>query len=343
MNDVAVQPPDDRAALFGETAARRGVAAAIVEKDFWVCFTLHHLFGLSFRPTVLFKGGTSLSKAFRLIDRFSEDIDLALNRAELGFAGEQDPLVLSGKPRKRQLKKLAAACQNTVTEKLEPALRRSFRAVLAQEGWALEPTVKDDGQISLRFQYPQSLSAEDYGGLSYVRPQVVLEIGARFDQEPSVEAKITSYAAEQFPDLFKHPDTTVRALAFERTFWEKATILHAENGRPLEGGIPPAWRQVSRHAYDLVMMDRGDAAERALGRLDLLEAVARHKEALFSAGWANYDKAKPGSLQLVPTGDFARAVERDYGEMRPMLFGTPPSYEEMLGTLEKLENRINGK
>jgi hypothetical protein len=343
VNHVAILPPSERAALFGETAARMGVATRIVEKDFWVCFTLLHLFGLRFRPALLFKGGTSLSKAFHLIDRFSEDIDLALDRTGLGFGGAEDPLVLSGKSRRRQIDKLAAACGSTVRERLEPALRAALGIALGPEGWALECASKEDEQVDLLFRYPQTLPPEDYGALSYVGPHVVMEIGARSDQEPSLKVAITSYAAEQYPDYFRQPEATVRVLASERTFWEKATILHAENGRPVEGDGPRAWTQISRHAYDLFMMERRGVAERALERLDLLEAVARHKRAFFSAAWAGYENAQPGSIRLVPRGEFARAVERDYAAMRPMFFGAPPSFEEIMKTLEELEKRLNGR
>lgn len=345
MDAVATQPAGEREALFGETAARMGVASSVIpEKDFWVCFALHHLFALGFRPSLLFKGGTSLSKAFGLIERFSEDIDLTLNRAELGFAGKSDPLVIHGrKARQRQIEALGAACGRVVHEKLEPALRESLKAVLGPKGWALDPVTRDDGQVDLRFRYPPCLSAADYGGLPYIEPLVRMEIGARSDQEPSQHVAIRSYAARYFPELFRQVDTQVRVLAPERTFWEKATILHAEYSRPApEGGErPPVWRQLSRHAYDIVMMDRHGVAERALSRPDLLAAVARHKDAFFHSGWARYNEAAPGSFHLMPGEELARVLRRDYAEMAPMFMGEPPKFDEILRALGDLEGRIN--
>lgn len=292
----------------------------------------------------MFKGGTSLAKAFGLIERFSEDIDLALDRADLGFSGPDDPLEISGrKARQRQIEALGAAGARAVREELEPALRASIEDTLGREGWTLELVALEDGQVDLRFHYPASLLPEDYGGLSYVRPFVRMEIGARSDQEPSQRVRIRSYVAEQFPDLFSQRDPEVRVLAPERTFWEKATILHAENHRRLAGsGEPPrAWRQLSRHAYDIAMLDRHGVAERALTRRDLLAAVARHKETFFYAAWARYDDATAGSFRLVPGGELARALRRDYADMADMLFGQAPSFDDILRALGELEDRIN--
>jgi len=345
LDAVATQPASERHALFVETAARMGTASSVIaEKDFWVCFVLHRLFSLDFRPRLLFKGGTSLSKAFGLIDRFSEDVDLTLNRAELGFSGPDDPLTISGsKARQRKIEALGEACTRAVRERLEPSLRASLENVLGRQGWTLELVALEDGQVDLHFHYPPSLSPEDYGVLSYVQPVVRMEIGARSDQEPSVQALVRSYAAQHLPDVFSRLEAEVRVLSPERTFWEKATILHAESNRPLGGAgeLPRAWRQLSRHAYDIVMLARRGIAERAVARLDLLAAVARHKDAFFHSAWARYGEAKPGSLRLVPGGQLAGALRRDYSEMSAMLFGQPPSFDEIVGTLGELEQQIN--
>ena len=344
MDVLAAQPRSERQALFVETAARMGASAVVSEKDFWVCFALHHLFAIDFRPALLFKGGTSLSKAFGLIERFSEDIDLTLNRAELGFAGADDPLEISGrKARQRKIEALAERCGRVVHGELEPALRASFERVLGKEGWSLESVPREDGQVDLHFRYPPALEPDDYGGLGYIQPLVRMEIGARSDQEPSVLVSVRCYAADHFPDVFVKPETEVRVLAPERTFWEKATIFHAENHRPATSSPPRAWRQLSRHAYDLVMMDRRGVADRALARLDLLEAVARHKDAFFYTGWANYEAAaSPATLRLAPGEALRSALRRDYADMAPMLFGEVPTFDELLAGLGALEDRVRG-
>ena len=333
-------PPAEREALFSETAAQLGVSSSvIVEKDFWVCFTLKHLFGLDFRPTLLLKGGTSLSKAFGLIQRFSEDIDLTLNRAELGFEGASDPLEIQGtNARRRGIKALAEKCRSVVAGELAPALRASFEGVLGRDGWSLEIVNRDDGQSDLNFHYPPSLTSAEYGGIDYIKPLVRLEIGARSDRDPVQEVEIRSYAAEYFPDYFVTPTVAVRVLSPERTFWEKATILHSENNRPTGRPRPGS---LSRHAYDIVMLERGGIATLALEQPDLLAAVVRHKNAFFGSGWSDYDQAVPGTFQLVPRGEFEAAIRQDYEKMSPMFFDEVPSFDDLLATLEELEARIN--
>jgi len=340
VDTVAVLPPGEREALFSETAAQVGAnSSVIVEKDFWVCFTLYHLFGLDFRPTLLFKGGTSLSKAFGLIKRFSEDIDLTLNRAELGFEGASDPLEIQGtNARRRSIEHLAEKCRAVVQGELAPALRTSFEAVLGRDGWSLEVVPRDDRQLDINFHYPSSLTPDEYGGVEYIKPLVRLEIGARSDQNPARDVKIRSYAAERFPHYFVTPEAEVRVLRPERTFWEKATILHSENNRPADSPRPES---LSRHAYDIVMLEQGGIANNALKDPDLLAAVVRHKTVFFRSGWSKYERAVPGTFQMVPRGGFEVVMRQDYEKMSPMFFGEVPSFDDLLATLGELETRIN--
>ena len=266
MDSVALRSSADREALFTLTAERMGVTSSVIpEKDFWVCWTLSKLFSLESAPPLLFKGGTSLSKAFGLIDRFSEDIDLSLNREDLGFGGEHDPLRMeSRKQRKQQIEALGAACVATVREALYPALRRAFGEVLAAGGASLDLVERGDGQIDLEFRYPQALDREEYAQGTYVHPIVKLEIGARSDHEPTTREMVSSFASELVPEFFEQPGCEVVVLAPERTFWEKATIFHSENHREVEGSeTPRAWNRMSRHAYDLVELDRRGVGARA--------------------------------------------------------------------------------
>ena len=134
MDDIARLPATDRLDLFSASARKRGLTAEIIEKDFWVCWTLKRVFTLPDPPAgLLFKGGTSLSKVFGVIERFSEDVDLSFNRAELGFRGESDPLnATTGKKRKHGLEALTETCQLVIREKLLPQLRTAFSAALGE-------------------------------------------------------------------------------------------------------------------------------------------------------------------------------------------------------------------
>ncbi len=225
-------------------------------------------------------------------------------------------------------------CRETVREKLLPELRRDFTTVLGPSGWSLE--VDSDDPQTLIFAYPQS---DVTGALKYVRPAIRLEMGARSDDWPAVEAEITPYAAEDFPRIFTMPKCTVRTLSAERTFWEKATLLHAACRRP--EGKPSAERH-SRHFYDLYCFSRHELGRQALKRGDLLERVVKHKSFFFASEWANYAAAKPGSLRLVPDAGRLAAMGKDYDEMQAMMFGASPKWSDIIDELKQLKARING-
>ena len=345
MDGVAKLASEEREALFNETAARLGFHPVVAEKDFWVCWTLHHLFSLEGLPTLLFKGGTSLSKAFNLIQRFSEDIDLAMDRADLGFQGGNDPLAIERtNARRRKLKELAAKCQEVAHDSLLPKLEKSLRLVLGEDRrWSLEAENLPDGQIDIRFAYPPSLH-EQYGEIGYIKPSVKIELGARSDQQPSERATFRSYAAQEFPDYFENPDVSALVLSPIRTFWEKATILHSVNHRVLAGERSEALsRELSRHAYDIAKIARSDIGPRAIGDLDILGEVTRHKSVFFSSRKCRYDLAVPGSFRLYPIAELERGLGADYREMSPMFFGETLTFQEILVELRRAEDAINSR
>ena len=343
MDDIARIPVTDRMDLFLATARRLGLTAEIIEKDFWVCWALKRLFTLPDPPAgLLFKGGTSLSKVFGVIERFSEDVDLSFNRAELGFAGESDPLnATTGKKRKHGLEALAETCRKVIREKLLPQLMAVFGEALAEPPsatWGVELAGDDPDGQTLLFRYPTGSRSRSAGEPAYIQPAVRLEIGARSDHWPAVEATVTSYAATEFPDLFKEPACKVHALAAERTFWEKATVLHTWFHAPAEKKFRD--RQ-SRHYYDAVRLYQHHLGKAAIKDTDLLLKVARHKEVFFPAAWARYAEAKPGTLRIVPPAARLPELDQDYRKMQEMIFGEPPAFERLLEVLREIENAIN--
>jgi predicted nucleotidyltransferase component of viral defense system len=194
MDKVALLPASDRAALFGETAAARGLADTIVEKDFWVCWTLKRLFRLQHEdaPTLVFKGGTSLSKAFGAIRRFSEDIDLSFDRADLGYWGERDPEKdgISGKQAAKLIEDLMSDVEKHIGQKLLPALHAAIAQQLGESAgakWSLE--IDSHDRQTVNFHYPTALSQAEYEGMAYISPRVKLEFGARGAPWPT-ETKI---------------------------------------------------------------------------------------------------------------------------------------------------------
>lgn len=336
MDKIATSSITDRQELFQETANRRGIAPAIVEKDFWVCWTLKHVFGLPVAQHLLFKGGTSLSKVFGVIGRFSEDVDLSIHRDHLGFGGDNDPEQIAGKnKRKEAIEGLQTACIINIRDEFLPLLEASFDSVLRHSNdWTLRLDERDPQAIF--FTYPHGLDTD--GLLPYIQPVVKLELGARSDPYPTGDHEIMSYAAEEFPDEFGQSACSVKVLDAERTFWEKATILHAEFHRPADKETPD---RISRHYSDLAQLAGTEIANRALANLGLLDRVAIHKSIYFASSWARYADAKPGTLCLLPSSERRAKLERDYERMRDMFFGDRPTFNQVLSALKNLENRVN--
>jgi predicted nucleotidyltransferase component of viral defense system len=337
MNKFASLSAADRSAILQETAARMGIGSpAIIEKDFWVCWTLGQIFTSPSLPGPLFKGGTSLSKVYGIIARFSEDIDIVLDRHALGFAGEDDPINIGGtNRRKRRLQELAATCSHTVQSSVRQILQERFTHELGAEGWSVEPDVANPDGQSLLFAYPVGLEARLYGAIGYIRPVVRLEFGCRGDVWPAEEREIRPYVAETFPALFTSPDCPVRVLRPDRTFWEKVTLLHALTH---SGKTPPRF---SRHYYDVSRLYRHEVGSRAITDLKLLEQVVKHKTVFFREAAARYDLAKPGSLCISPDPGLERELRRDYRKMQEMFFEEAPLFDQILADIRELEARVN--
>ncbi len=328
MNRFAALPAYQRNELFSLTAQRRSMGSvAVVEKDFWVCWTLKRLFEHpELSKLLIFKGGTSLSKVFGLIDRFSEDIDLVL---DWRVVTDENPLEERSKSK-----------QN----KLNDAVNESARAYIAGDLFSMLKGVledqceievntgeKDLGHI-VRVKYPETSAAKN------LLPYIQLEIGPLASWLPHAEHTVRPYVAEEFPDYFDDPACPVRAIDAERTFWEKATILHHEANRPESSPVPARY---SRHYYDLYLMAQSEVKAAALADLQLLESVVAFKNRFYPRGWANYDEAKPGSLKLIPPSRILDEMHKDYDDMGEMIFGRHPSFDEIIDGLRKLEAEIN--
>ncbi|OIO78238.1 MAG: nucleotidyl transferase AbiEii/AbiGii toxin family protein [Hydrogenophilales bacterium CG03_land_8_20_14_0_80_62_28] len=326
MESVARFSPAERRELFAETAARKGMTPAVVEKDFWVCWTLGRLFAHpDLSRLLMFKGGTSLSKVFHLIERFSEDIDLILDWRVV--VGEDDPLADRSATKQETLNK-------TIDTKAVDYIGGELLALVSQ---AVDPICRcdlaADDLHALNVQYPAAFSD------AYLRPEVRLEIGPLAAWMPYGHYRIQPYAAEAFPQLFKQADCAVQAIRAERTFWEKATILHHEAHRPEDSPQPLRY---SRHYYDLAMMAASPVKDAALADLALLEDVVAFKQRFYRRDWAHYDLATPGTFRLLPAGHVLAVVEKDYVQMRNMIFGRYPGFDEIMEVLRTLEGEING-
>ncbi|AHF89859.1 hypothetical protein OPIT5_06055 [Opitutaceae bacterium TAV5] len=336
MNSVLRLTPLQRAELYRAASQKLGFGEVIVEKDFWVCWMLHQLFTLpGIGEHLIFKGGTSLSKVWKAIARFSEDIDVSLSRDWLGFTGSRDPEnAISGKKQRAGIENLAAACAEKINAEILPALRTRAAGVLGPDGWTI--AIDADDPQTLHFKYPSTLGEDS--PQAYVRREVKIEFGARSDAWPAEEKTILPYVAEVYPDTITDSGVAIKVLSIERTFWEKATILHAEAHREESKATPTRF---SRHYADLAALaDHANAAD-ALGRDDLRARVVEHKQVFFAAGWAKYSTAVPGTFRLVPPDYRLATLQDDYRAMQEMFFGRPRAWAEIVERLRTLEAAIN--
>jgi hypothetical protein len=336
---------EDRRDAFLGAARRLGTAEQNVEKDFWVCWTLDTLFNGAEAngPRLLFKGGTSLSKAFGLISRFSEDIDITIFRDDLGQGASVEELeTLSGKKRRTRLDAIKAASQIYVKEPMRAQLAAQLTdalqaAGLPQTAARIEPDPDDPDQQSLLIWYPQVTSAAD----GYIRPAVKIESGAKSALDPNRPAVIRPYVADDVAnmDLSVANVTTVVA---ERTFWDKAVILHGlrqwfERRGVLRGG----GQRVSRHYYDIYRLLESDTGRSAASDLDLATDCVRHARIFFNSTDLNLATAAPGSFTLSPSRPMTADLARDYAAMAGMIFGEAPPLAQILERVADFEANVN--
>lgn len=339
MSRFATLPKPEQRLLIEQAAARQGVVSIILEKDFWVCWMLGRVFATpKIAPHTIFKGGTSLSKVFNVIDRFSEDIDLSVAPSSLGFAEADLDDAPSASQRSKRMAKLGEQCATWVREHYLPMLEHAVTEVLgrAPNGgrWLRFELDAMADTPNLLFAYPSVLPLP--GG--YVAKQVKLEFGALTRQQPTGRYSIAPLLTDTLGTDYEDFLFPVTALELERTFWEKATILHAEHHRPADKQIRDRF---ARHYSDFAALWRHGGRAQALARMDLLEDVVRHKSRFFASSWANYGTARLGTFRLLPPAHRRAALTQDYAQMRPMFLTEPPAFDEVMAQLAEAEVKLN--
>ncbi len=325
MDKVANLSSKERKELFLETARDMNVTPSIIEKDFWVVWTLDKIFtDKKLNKILMFKGGTSLSKVFNLIGRFSEDIDLILDWREVT---KEDP------KEKRSSKNQQVKFNEKVNEDAKRYINDEILPIISK---LLSPLCKcqidEYDKFNINITYPASFADQ------YLKPQILLEIGPLASWFPSGNFMISSYASQKFPSLFDKIECRVNAILAKRTFWEKATILHQESNREESKPLPPRY---SRHYYDLAIMTISKVKDEAIADIKLLEQVVSFKQKFYPATWAKFEDAKPGTLKLLPKDFRMDALEKDYKSMEYMIFDKKLSFEEIIKILSDLEDEIN--
>jgi hypothetical protein len=317
-------PRETKERIFRQAGTERGLPAFAVEKDWWVVQTLRIIFGLDFAQHLVFKGGTSLSKAWNLIDRFSEDIDIALDKTVLGIDEVQT---------KKQVKQLRNVSKRFIKNEFCPLLKQGFDDAGLNDMEIILPKGTENDPLSIEVFYPNVTAYSEY-----INPKVVVEIGSRSLKEPFEERAIISFVKEQFPDQdFADDPISVSSATPERTFLEKIFLLHEEFQKD-----EPRANRLSRHLYDIERMMDTAYAKKALSGPDLYQTIVRHRKLLFSISSVDYTLHQPQTINIVPPETMIKDWENDYKELREsMIYGDSLSWEKLLERIVRLNDNVN--
>lgn len=314
--------------ILEQTAIKQRLPKQAIEKDLWVTAILQILFSLPCADSLVFKGGTSLSKVWRLISRFSEDIDLAIDRAVFELDGDLT---------KKQVKKLRKASSLFVRDTLYQKLVESVCQTPLKDLCQIEPEA--DGEGDSTYPEPRSIFIRYQSvfddKLGYIPPVVKVEAGARSLLEPYAETAISSIIEETLPTISTTiSDVKVKTAIAEKTFLEKAFLLHElfSVNNKVEA------RRRSRHIYDLHMMMQLGIAEKAIPNEELWQTILHHRSTLTSMQGVDYSKDIRKEIQLIPPQESIDSWEKDYGVMSSaMIYGEKPDFAELLQSMNRLE------
>ena len=330
---------NNRRNLFLETSIRLGTPLRNVEKDFWVCLVLDLLFNGQAKgePRLLFKGGTSLSKAYNLISRFSEDIDITVYREDIGHPADLLTLQSWGRNKRNEyLDKVRATCSAFILDELKNRLSSQINNELNNLGITM-PELRvvvdsiDPDQQTLLIEYP-SLETSDKD--SYIQSNVKIEAGAKSALDPSHPITIRPYIQKEFigGDLNVG---NVTCIAPERTFWDKIVIIHGlRYWFDQRGNLKNDGNRISRHYYDLHLLLSSSIGKTAIKDIQLGKECALHSSVFFFNKAFQQHLAAEGHFKIYPSNDMISLLSRDYEQMSTMIFGETPRFEDILGSIE---------
>lgn len=321
---------EQKLSVLNQVNVKNGQDLQTIEKDWWVTQVLRVLFSQPYAEHLSFKGGTSLSKAWNIIERFSEDIDIAISREYLGFSGELSRTQVSDKLRR-------AAC-SFVREKMQNDVREGLIAMgITPEKFSVHVNITSVSTTDPEVIYVDYQSA--LPNSEYIAHTVKVEVGGRSMFEPLQSVMLSSIIDGTFPDAaFAEPPFAVSVVRPERTFLEKVMLLHEEFAKPT---AEVRTERMSRHLYDLERMLHTDIAERALKDEKLYRAVVEHRRKFVNLKGFDYDTLYPQSLSLEIPADVLPLWRKDYENMRgSMIYGKSVSFDELLTEIRQLNARI---
>lgn len=321
---------DEQREVIQRVQAENRLQLQIIEKDWWVTAVLRALFSLPYSEHISFKGGTNLSKCWNLIERFSEDADIAIDREYLGFGGTLSKTQISDKLRRAACSFVRETLQYDLAEKL---IENGVSADKFKVNVNITPVTTTDPEI-IEVEYQSAFNT-----LPYIRSKVIIEVSGRSMNEPVVSVGVSSFIDDVFTNApFAEPKFDVHAVVPERTFLEKVFLLHEEFSKP-SGMIRT--ERMSRHLYDIAQMMDTPIVERALLDENLYKTVIDHRRMFIGLKGFDYSTLLPQTLSIVPQGEIREQWKEDYKVMQEtMIYGDSPSFDELIIKIQALNDRI---
>jgi len=323
-------PENQKIDIFNLAYAQTNLSQVVLEKDWWVTAVLRALFGLPYAENLSFKGGTSLSKCWNLIERFSEDIDIAVNREYLGFGGTLSKSKIRENLRRASCSFVREKLQFDVKKQLEiNGINISDFSIMVN----ITPVSTTDPEI-IEIHY-KSLFPN-----TYIKPVVKLEISGRSMNEPLRKVTLQSFLDEAFPNapIVEKP-FEINAVVPERTFLEKICLLHEEFAKPQEA---IRTERMSRHLYDLVRLMDSSIAEDALKNKDLYRSIIQHRRIFVGLKGFDYDSLSPKTIKIIPPENVIAKWQQDYETMQgTMIYGESLPFNKLMDKIKQLNEKIN--
>ena len=328
INEWLILTDETKSNIFSEVSNKIGLPPAAVEKDWWVVHTLRVVFSLKFAEHLVFKGGTSLSKAWNIIKRFSEDVDLVLNREFIGFKGELS---------KSQVKRLRETSCKFICDDFLKELTKSFKDTgLNISGIdVIERNADDTDPIKIEVRYKSLFDVN-----SYLQNRVLIEIGSRSLIDPFTNRSFSSFVGEIFNGKpFADMPLTIPVVNPERTLLEKIFLLHEEFQKET-GKINV--EHMSRHHYDIIQLMAAKYGEIAFNDANLFDTIVQHRKQINFLNYVDYSKHSRGSINIIPPKEILSEWEKDYNQMiESMIYGDKPSFQDLMKEIENTNSFIN--
>jgi len=321
-------PENDKVELINQMHEETKLPQMIIEKDLWVTAVLRALFALPYAENLSFKGGTSLSKCWNLIERFSEDVDIAINREFFGFIGNSFTI--------NQINKLRKSACKFIRNNLQNDLARQMKANGIPALFSVKVNITSETTIDPEKVFVEYKSV--FNASPYIKNTIVLEIGGRSMTEPLQKVEIQSFIDKHFSQAtFVEKSFEINVVVPERTFLEKVCLLYEEFSKPSE---QVRVEKMSRHIYDLARMTDTPIAENALKNKDLFQSIVAHRRMFTAMKGFDYDTLSPKTIKIIPPDNIISKWEDDYNKMQTMIYGKTLLFSDIIEKLTKLNEKI---